>query len=281
MDNFFVDQAEGLRRMIAAAQPCVFTFISANNNRHQSTTLLNLAASMSKMNKSVLFMDANTSKENISAHLGKPLSNDLSKIIQGECQLSDAIYKSAEGFSLMAMVSNEKASRMISAKKWQTRSEAIFDFLKKQYDYIFVDAMLGENNDLPLSSLDDGEVIIQVSDNADSIKSAYSMIKRLNSQLGRRPFSILVTGTTEIRAKMIYQNISKVASRYLAVPLVSMGYLPNDECVERAAKQGRSVIDAFPTAGASLAFQRLADNFAQLTTNAARHHSMARAGLSV
>jgi flagellar biosynthesis protein FlhG len=52
------------------------------------------------------------------------------------------------------------------------------------------------------------------------------------------------------------------ASRYLAVQLISMGSVPADEYLHRAARLGRAVVDAFPLAGASVAFRQLAGRFA-------------------
>ena len=56
--------------------------------------------------------------------------------------------------------------------------------------------------------------------------------------------------------------MATAASRYLAVQLTSMGSVPADEYLHRAARLGRSVVDAFPLAGASVAFRRLAGRFA-------------------
>ena len=61
---------------------------------------------------------------------------------------------------------------------------------------------------------------------------------------------------------MVYANMSSAASRYLAVTLTSMGSVPADEYLQRAARLGRAVVDAFPLAGASVAFRQLAGRLA-------------------
>jgi len=71
-------------------------------------------------------------------------------------------------------------------------------------------------------------------------------------------FGVLVTGASEEEAHLVYENMARTASRYLAIQLNSMGSVPADEHLNRAAHLGRSVIDAFPLAGASVAFRRLA-----------------------
>jgi flagellar biosynthesis protein FlhG len=42
-----------------------------------------------------------------------------------------------------------------------------------------------------------------------------------------------------------------------------MGSVPADEYLHRAARLGRAVVDAFPLAGASVAFRRLAGRIAR------------------
>jgi flagellar biosynthesis protein FlhG len=55
--------------------------------------------------------------------------------------------------------------------------------------------------------------------------------------------------------------MAQAANRYLAVKLGSMGSVPADDHLKRAMHLGRSVVDAFPLAGASVAFRRLAGRF--------------------
>jgi flagellar biosynthesis protein FlhG len=64
---------------------------------------------------------------------------------------------------------------------------------------------------------------------------------------------------------MIYKNIAAAASRYLALELQSIGSVPPDEHLARATRLGRTVIDAFPLAGASVAFRDLAGRFSRCT----------------
>jgi flagellar biosynthesis protein FlhG len=101
-----------------------------------------------------------------------------------------------------------------------------------------------------------------VSTGAASITAAYSVIKRLSGEMGQRPFSVLVTGASEKEAQVVYRNMAAAAGRYLAVKLNSMGSVPADEHLTRAARLGRAVVEAFPMAGASVAFRRLAGRFA-------------------
>jgi len=66
----------------------------------------------------------------------------------------------------------------------------------------------------------------------------------------------LVTGGSEAEAQMVYANMAQAASRYLAAQLHFIGSVPADDHIRRATGQGRTVLEAFPLAGASIAFMR-------------------------
>ncbi len=95
-------------------------------------------------------------------------------------------------------------------------------------------------------------------------------------QFGRRPFGVLVTGADEQRgASWCSDNMAQAANRYLAVELHSFGSVPADDHLKRAARLGRAVVDAFPLAGASVAFRRLAGRLAPSELPSGNHSMLA------
>lgn len=134
----------------------------------------------------------------------------------------------------------------------------LFNTLANQYDILLVDASLNKVHLLPISLLNDGEIIIQLTREPESIKHAYAMIKNIYSQIGRRHFGIIVDNATEQQAKVVFNNISSVAKRYMRVELEFFGAIPKDDHLSRAAQLGRSVVEAFPLATASNAFKKMA-----------------------
>jgi hypothetical protein len=134
-----------------------------------------------------------------------------------------------------------------------------FGVLASQTDVLIVDAELDEGDGLPIAAMASGDIVVQVSPAAASIKDAYSLIKRLNAQLGRRPFGILVTDADEREAEVVYQNMAQAASRYLAVQLYSIGSVPTDDhharcatrsCSDRCLPDGWSLGRIPPSGGA-------------------------------
>jgi len=255
--SFDFDQAEGLRRMLAGPKPRVFTFLSAASGEEKGAMLVNLGASLAQAGRDVLLLDASLASEGIASRLDALRGATLTQIARGERKLDEAIQQMPQGFGVAALKRGPQNSAVKNTELASKMDEA-FDTLSTRADIVVVDAELDKEDSLAIPALNETEIVIQVANTPESIKSAYTLIKRLNSKLGRRPFSILVTGASDKEAQVVYENMAKAANRYLAVKLNSMGSVPADEHLKRAMHLGRAVVDAFPLAGASVAFRRLA-----------------------
>jgi len=256
--NFDFDQAEGLRRMLAGPKPRIVTFLSACPDDDKGAMLVNLGASLARAGNDVILVDACTEEYGVAQRLGLERGASLLAVARQECGLNQVVRQVPQGFGVVSMA----GKRVAKAGPDEARRLAkAFDVLVKQAGMVLVDGEFGPDG-FPVPLMDSAEIVIQVGTSAASITAAYALIKRLSQQLGRRPFGILVTGASEAEAKVVYDNMCAAASRYLAVQCTSMGSVPADEYLQRAARLGRAVVDAFPLAGASVAFRQLAGRFA-------------------
>jgi flagellar biosynthesis protein FlhG len=293
--SFDFDQAEGLRRMLAGPKPRIVTFLSATPEDDKGAMLVNLGASLAQSGNDVMIVDACERDYGVARRLGVDRGPGLLQVARQECALNQVIHPVPQGFSVVSMgnavlasvrqglpaqagthtPSNSAGSAWVPAYAGTTRGAGAtlddarrlaktFDVLVKQSagSIVMVDGEFSPEGAFPVPIMASSEIVVQVSTSAASITNAYALIKRLSLHLGRRPFGILVTGATEAEAKVVYDNMSSAATRYLAVTLSSMGSVPADEYLHRAARLGRAVVDAFPLAGASVAFRRLAGRFA-------------------
>jgi flagellar biosynthesis protein FlhG len=257
--SFDFDQAEGLRRMLAGPKPRIVTFLSATPEDDKGAMLVNLGASLAQSGNDVMIVDACTRDYGVAQRLGVDRGPSLQQVARQECALNQVIHSVPQGFAVTTMARTPCASGDDARRLAKT-----FDVLVKQAgSIIMVDGEFSADGSFPVPIMASSEIVVQVSTSATSITNAYALIKRLSQHLGRRPFGILVTGATEAEAKVVYDNMSSAATRYLAVTLTSMGSVPADEYLHRAARLGRAVVDAFPLAGASVAFRRLAGRFAR------------------
>jgi flagellar biosynthesis protein FlhG len=259
--SFDFDQAEGLRRMLAGPKPRLVTFLSATPGDEKGAMLVNLGASLVQAGNDVLIVDACQRERGVARALEMERHVSLLQVARQECALNQVVQHAPQGFQVATLVRDGVAPPAGSDEA--RRLAKAFDVLVKgQGGIVIVDGELGRDGSFAVPMLAESEIVVQVSTSATSITNAYTLIKRLAQEFGRRPFGILVTGASEAEAEIVYDNMSQAASRYLAVTLTSMGSVPADEYLHRAARLGRSVVDAFPMAGASVAFRQLAGRFA-------------------
>jgi flagellar biosynthesis protein FlhG len=258
--SFDFDQAEGLRRMLAGPQPRIVTFLSATPSDDKGAMLVNLGASLAQAGNEVLIVDACQRDYGVARRLEMERHVSLLQVARQEGALNQVVQTAAQGFNVALLARDGQAAG--NGDEARRLSKAFDVLVKKQGGIVIVDGELNRDGSFAVPLLAESEIVVQVSTSATSITNAYGLIKRLAQEFGRRPFGILVTGASEAEAKVVYDNMATAASRYLAVTLTSMGSVPADEYLHRAARLGRSVVDAFPLAGASVAFRELAGRFA-------------------
>jgi flagellar biosynthesis protein FlhG len=249
------DQAAGLRRIMAKPKPRVVSVLSASPSQIQTRLITNLAASIANQGSDVLVMHASDSTLEHSYELDQ--SPSLLDVILEKHTLQQAVKLTPHGFSSVRLMQKNLLNNTTN-NHTSSQLNLLFNQLAQQYDIVLVDTMLNKTNVLPLHKLNESEIIIQLSRKPESITQAYSLIKQLCSELGRRSFGIIVDDSTDAQAQVVFRNISQVAKRFMQIELDFFGAIPADSHLNRASKLGRSVIDAFPLAVASTALKQIA-----------------------
>lgn len=266
MASFDFDQAEGLRRMLQGPRPRVVTFLSATPEDDKGSMLINLGASLAQTGTDVLLVDACSAECGLTRRLGLDQRASLLQVARQQATLAQVIHAAPQGFSLVplgASANADDAGRLANT----------FETLAGQTGTVIVDGELGPDGAFPVPLMAASEIVIQVSPSAASITNAYALIKRLSREVGKRPFGLLITNAGAVEARVVFDNMSAAASRYLGVRLIPMGAVPADEYLRRASQEGRAVVEAFPAAGASAAFRELAGKFALPAMPQASRHA--------
>ena len=266
MASFEFDQAEGLRRMAAGVKPRVFTFLSSASPDEKQGMLVNLAASLRRVGSDVMLVDACSPARGIGPRLGAQPPASLLEVARGERLFEHALRITDQGFAYASLTRGVTPDSSDGSAL-----NEVFSRLRQHADVLLADADLDAQGALPVQCMEDGEIVVQVANQADSIKHAYLLIKQLNGQVGRRTFSVVVSGASEKEAQRVYANLAQTASRYLAVELRLIGAVPADEHLRRAGRLEKPVVEAFPLAAASVAFRQIAGWLAQQNMFSARH----------
>ncbi|MDO9150429.1 MAG: MotR [Methylotenera sp.] len=254
MVSFKNDQAAGLRRIMAAPKPRVVSIISASAT-DQSRMMINLAASIRAQGNDVLIVHASSGTREASYEVDK--TPTLFEVAKTSASFSVAIKTTKQELTVAKLLPKNQVSTPLNNDAGQVLNQ-LFDELVLQYEIVLVDATLNSDDLLPLKTLNDSDILIQLTRDPESIKDAYTLIKRICSQLGRRSFGIIVDDANDAQAEVVFKNISQVAKRFMQIELEFFGAIPADVHLGKAAKLGRPIIDAFPLTPASNAFKQIA-----------------------
>lgn len=265
------DQAAGLRRIMATPKPRIVTLLSASASPDQPRLMTNLAASIRRQGGEVLIVHASTDSDEARYDIAQLPA--LLDVALGQASLLNAIDNSGHGFYVAKLLQKQQAD-LVQNEHVNLKLNKIFNELARQYEIVLVDATLNQAHLLPLDTLHQHEIIIQLTRQPESIKHAYTLIKQICSQLGRRSFGIIVDNASDAQAQIVFRNIAQVAKRFMQIELEFFGAIPLDEDLSRAAQLGRSIIDAFPLARASTAFKQIAERLSY--HNDSYHHALAQ-----
>src|SRR5690606_32535982 len=183
--------------MLAGPKPRIFTFLSATSIAEKSTMLVNLGASLAAGGSAVVLLDACASDNGIARRMRVELQATLLDVARQQRAFDQAVQAMPQGFSIAALTAGSLYAAMHDAGQRRRLTSALSG-MASQWDVLSVDAVLDDDAaGRSLEAMAAGDIVIQVSPDAASIKQAYALIKCLNAQLGRRPFGILVTGAAE------------------------------------------------------------------------------------
>jgi flagellar biosynthesis protein FlhG len=236
----------------------VYSFLSVLSDSEKNSMLINLSDCIARRGQKIILVDAKSSSSSIGAWLNVKSDHTLLDVARQQRTMETVVREVNDGFSV-AMVSKFQGGLHHLPSNCLRELSKTFDLALSRSDVALVDAEIDEQDCFQLASLDESELVIQLSTETETIKAAYALIKRLNNRLGRRTYDILVSGADVEQAHLVFENLAHTASRYLAVQLRFFGFVPDDSYLKRATQMGRSVLDAFPRALSSIAFSSLAD----------------------
>jgi len=257
MPNFQEDQAASLRRIMAKPKPRVVSILSTHSDENQPRLITNLAAAINKHDSDVLIVHAAQESSEASRSYSTNALPTLLDVAQRRSLLLQSIKNSKFGFSTAKLLPKNQIQTPLDSNT-DEQLNGVFKYLAGRYEIVLVDTTLNNNHALPLTALNESQILIQLTRDPESIKQAYVLIKQICNQLGTRSFGIIVSSCSDAQAAVVYRHISQVARRFMLIDLEFFGAIPADEHINRAAKLGRTVIDAYPLAAASIAIKSLA-----------------------
>ncbi|RQR43853.1 MULTISPECIES: AAA family ATPase [unclassified Burkholderia] len=238
MDKRIIDQAEGLRRLLAGRASRIVAVTGGPAGVGCTSTVVNLAAALTALGKDVLVVDERADVQSATATLAGAWLRDGERT------------RVAAGFGLCA------AARL--ARDGYDDTE-LSDFVDGQADIVLVDAQLGADGGFSALAREAHDVLIVTRVAAQAITEAYACMKRLHFAHAVAQFRVLTNHVgSHADARTAFDNLAGVASRYLTVSIADAGCVTADPLVEHARDLMHTAVDAFPSSAAARDYRQIA-----------------------
>lgn len=251
-------QAAGLRRLRAQKPVQVLAVTSGKGGVGKTSTSVNLAVSMAMDGRQVMLLDGDLGLANIDVMLGLQPTYNLSHVLDGTCTLEDTLLEGPAGVLVVPASSGKRNMAELSGAEHAGLVRA-FSELQRPLDTLIVDTAAGIADSVITFSQASQEVIVVVTNDPQSLTDAYALIKVLNRDHGLKRVQVLTNQThSPVEAKEIFENLRRVAERFLDVTLNHIGTVPFDEWLRRSVRRQRAVVEAYPSAPSAQAYRALA-----------------------
>lgn len=262
-----MDQAEQLRILKAGKQPPkplarVITVTSGKGGVGKSNTSINLAIQFRKMGKRVIILDADFGLANIEIMFGAVPKHNLCDLIYQGKKITDIItwgpmevgfISGGSGIAGMSNLNREYLSYII-------QNLAQLDTIA---DIIIVDTGAGISDAVLEFLVASGEILLVTTPEPTSITDSYSLLKALyrHQRFDADATKVKLIAnrvSKESEGKILYEKLNAVVERYLKVPILYLGCVPDDVQLSRSVMQQTPVSLHNPTARSTLAYERIA-----------------------
>jgi flagellar biosynthesis protein FlhG len=179
-------------------------------------------------------------------------------VLSGERTLDEIMVAAPQGFQLIPAAAGAAEMAQLSATEHLGLVQA-FSALAARLDILIIDTAAGLSHSVLQFSQAAQHVVVVICDEPASITDAYALVKILSRNHGVQRFRVLCNQIrTPGGGRELFQRFERVAARFLDVTLEYAGEIPDDDCLRRAVKGQRPVLDEYPGSPASRAFKKLA-----------------------
>jgi|GEM_PF-5247264 len=273
MPDQWIDQAEGLRKLLVKTPPQIVTLCSATPEPGRPWALLNLAAALKQAGSGVLIIDGAAGQEGgLMACPVQPIQ--LKNVLEESCSLSQAISVAPEQIPVIAAQSgldglvealseNHSFSRQLKLAS-ETTEVLLVNTIPNAQGWQCPDALLGQ------------EMVMTVRPERNSVSATYELIKSLCERSSQREFRLLISGNPDVReSQRLHKALSSALARTLNVKLTLLGVMPSDRNLHQAASHGRAVVASHPNTFSAASFRKMADSLIRCRTA-----GLSRSGIS-
>lgn len=219
---------------------------------------VNLALALQLAGKQTMLLDADLGMGNVDVLLGLQPQFNLMHVLAGNCTLDEALLEGPLGLSIVPAASGKQRMADLGHAEHVGLIHA-FSTLTQPLDCLVIDTAAGISDSVITFSRAAQEVVVVACNEPASLTDAYALIKVLSREHGVSRVHVVANMVKSAPEGFdVYENLKRVAARFLDVRIEYLGHVPQDEFLRRAVQRQRAVCEAYPGAPSAAAFRELA-----------------------
>ena len=202
----------------------------------KTTTAINLGASLNKLGKEVIIIDANLNTPNIGLQLGAPIVPvTLNHVLNGKAEIEEAIYEHSSGTKIIPSSLSIKELTNFNTQKFPK----IIKKLHPLCDFVIVDSAAGFGEEV-MAVLDiSDEIIIVTNPEMPAVTDALKAVK-VAREMGKNVNGVIVTRHKDAKYEMPLSSIKSMLETQI------IGVIPEDKSVKEALNLRDAVAHTHP-----------------------------------
>jgi len=202
----------------------------------KTTTAINLGASLNKLKREVIIMDANLNTPNIGLQLGAPIVPiTLNHVLKGKADIEDAIYEHHSGTKIVPSSLSVSELTNFNVKKLPGIAQA----LGALCDYVIIDSAAGFGEEVMAVLEASDEIIIVTNPEMPAVTDALKAVK-VAREMGKNVNGVIVTRHTNAKYEMPLSSIKSMLETQI------IGVIPEDKSVKEALNLRDAVSHTHP-----------------------------------
>lgn len=214
----------------------------------KTTTAINLGASLNKLNKEVIIVDANLNTPNIGLQLGAPIVPvTLNHVLNGKATIDEAIYEHHSGTKIVPSSLSVKELTNFNTKKLGK----VIEELGNLAEYVIVDSGAGFSEEVMAVLNAAGEVLIVTNPEMPAVTDALKAVK-VARERGKEVIGVVVTRHKDAKYEMPLSSIKSMLETQI------IGVIPEDVAIKEALNRRDAVVHTHPKSKASKKYHHIA-----------------------
>jgi flagellar biosynthesis protein FlhG len=244
--------------MISSAGPRFVGVVSGKGGVGKTNLAVNVAIAARGLGARVLVVDGDLGLANVDVLLGMATTHSAADVLGGRVSLAEAIAEGPRGIHILPAASARADLCALRPRELTALLVPLFR-AAEAYDLVLVDAGAGIGPSvLGLAAVCE-RLLLVTTPEPTAFADAYAMLKVAGRELPGIPVELVVNETRASHdARRTHHRLCKLARRFLSQAPALAAAVPQDAFLAQCVARQRAVVDSFPSAPSSRAFQQLA-----------------------